>query len=102
VASARLLARGGDIGMVIKEYDDVDPAEAVASLVGEVDVEYVRVRIEYPLIGDSLTEIGFQTLLAEYGTFMVKALTPGMTASDAIHLLGIGSERFMISTMDTT
>jgi GNAT superfamily N-acetyltransferase len=81
---------------------EINPAEVVASIVREVDVEYVRVRIEYPLIGDSLTEMGFQTPLAEYGTFMVKALTPGMAASDAIHLLGIGSERFMMSSMDTT
>ena len=83
-------------------HPEIKPAEALASLVREVNVEYVRVRIEFPLIGDSLTEMGFQTPLAEYGTFMVKALLPGMSASDAIHLLGIGSERFMISSMDTT
>ncbi len=81
---------------------DIDPAVAVSALIKEHDVPYVRVRVEDPAVGKSLVQAGFPTPLAEYGSFMIKALHPDDDVNDASRLLGIGTSQFMISVFDTT
>jgi len=81
---------------------DVDPAVAISALTREHDVPYVRVRVEDPAAGQSLVGSGYPTPLPEYGSFMIKPLYAGDRVADATHLLGIGTDRFMISVFDTT
>lgn len=80
----------------------MNSAEAVASIIREVEVQFVRIRIEHLSIEESLVLAGYEPALPQYGSFMIKAVTLDVTVPDAVRLLGIGSERFMISTMDTT
>ena len=80
----------------------IEPAQAISALINEFDQPYVRVRYEDPHMAESLTQAGFPLSLAEYGSFMIKALYPEDTVDQAVHSLGIGTSRFMISPLDTT
>jgi hypothetical protein len=80
----------------------IDAAVAVSALIKEHDFSYVRVRVEDPSVVHGLVQAGFPTPLPEYGSFMIKALHTDDTVLDAARLLEIGTDRFMISVLDTT
>jgi len=83
-------------------YDAIDAAQAVAALVKETTASYVQVRVNRPSELVSWQQAGYQLARADWGTFMIKPLIPGVTLEDARRLFGIGTDRFMISWMDTT
>ena len=83
-------------------HDAINPAQVVASLVKETTALYVQVRVNRPSELASWQQAGYELAQADWGTFMIKPLIPGVTPEDARRLLGIGTDRFMISWMDTT
>ena len=81
---------------------DIHATEAIAAIVSELKVPYVQVSISRPSDIDSLRRAGWQVAHPDWGAFMVKPLLPNMTAQDARHLFGIGTDRFLISWLDTS
>lgn len=81
---------------------DINAADAIAAIVSELKVPYVQVSISRPSDIDSLRRAGWQVAHPDWGAFMVKPLLPDLSAEDARHLFGIGTDRFLISWLDTT
>jgi hypothetical protein len=81
---------------------DVNAAEAIAAIVSEMKAPYVQVSMSRPSDIDSLRRAGWQVAHPDWGAFMVKPLLPEVTAKDTCHLFGIGTDRFLISWLDTT
>ena len=82
--------------------DGIDTTEAVAAVVAHFQASYVKVKITRPVEVASLKRAGFQVAQPTWGAFMVKPLTPDVTVDDARKLFGIGTDRFLISWLDTT
>ena len=80
----------------------VDAAEAIAALASQVKTNYVKVKISCPGEITSLQQAGYQVAHPDWGAFMLKPLTPEATVEDARRLLGIGTDRFLISWLDMT
>lgn len=81
---------------------DIHTTEAVAAIAFELKAPFVQVTMSRPSDIDSLRRAGWQVAHPDWGAFMVKPLLPDMTAQDARHLFGIGTDRFLISWLDTT
>ena len=81
---------------------DVNVAETIAAVVSEIRAPYVQVSMSRPSDIDSLRGAGWQVAHPDWGAFMVRPLIPDVTAEDARHLFGIGTDRFLISWLDTT
>ena len=81
---------------------DINATEAIAAVVSEVKTPYVRVTMNRPSDIDSLRRVGWQVAHPDWGAFMVKPLVPEVTIEDARRLFGIGTDRFLISWLDTT
>ena len=81
---------------------DINATEAIASIICELQAPYVQVSISRPSDIESLRCAGWQVAHPDWGAFMVKPLLPDVTAEDARDLFGIGSDRFLISWLDTT
>jgi GNAT superfamily N-acetyltransferase len=81
---------------------DVDTAEAVAAVASQLKTQYVRVTASRPMEIASLRRAGYQVAHPDWGAFMVKSLSNEVSVKDARRLLGIGSDRFLISWLDTT
>lgn len=79
---------------------DADVTEAVAAVVNEIKVPYVKVKISRPVEIESLRRSGFHVAQPTWGAIMLKPLVPEMTIQDARHLFGIGTNRFLISWLD--
>jgi len=79
-----------------------DAAEAVAAITAELISSYVQVKITRPIEIASLRHAGYQVSQPTWGAFMVKPLVPDVTLEDARRLFGIGTDRFLISWLDTT
>jgi GNAT superfamily N-acetyltransferase len=90
----------GIIDLLLKPGVEVD--KAISAVISEFDAPFVRIRIEEPAVGRRLVQAGFPAPLAGYGSFMIKPLHDDDEVEDAVRLLGIGTERFMISVFDTT
>jgi GNAT superfamily N-acetyltransferase len=91
--------------LVIKNLllaEGVDAADATSALAEGASVEYLRVRMDQPLVAASLRHAGYPPELADWSTFMVKSLVSDVTVNDACRLLGIRTERFLISAVDIT
>ena len=80
----------------------VDAAQAVAALVQALQPAYVRVRIHRPSVAASLRRAGYPAERPDWSTFMVKPLAPDVTTDDARRLFAVGTERFLISSIDVT
>jgi hypothetical protein len=81
---------------------DVNAAEAIAAIVAEMKAPYVQVSMSRPSDIASLRCAGWHVAHPDWGAFMVKPLRSDMTAEDTRHLFGIGTDRFLISWLDTT
>jgi GNAT superfamily N-acetyltransferase len=81
---------------------DINATEAIAAITSELKAPYIQVGISRPSDIDMLRRAGWQVAHPDWGAFMVKALLSDMTAEDALHLFGIGTDRFLISWLDTT
>jgi GNAT superfamily N-acetyltransferase len=82
--------------------EPTDTSEAVMSIAREMNVHYVQVCINNPLVAESLRLAGFPPACLDWSTFMIKPLAQNVTIADARCLFGIGTERFLFSWMDTT
>ena len=80
----------------------VNPAEAVAAVASRVRTTYVQVKINRPVEIASLRRAGYQVAHPDWSAFMLKPLVPEVTVEDAHRLFGIGTDRFLISWLDTT
>lgn len=80
----------------------VNPVEAVAAVAARVRTAFVQVKVSRPVEIVSLRQAGYQVAYPDWSAFMVKPLIPEVTAEDARRLLGIGTDRFLISWLDTT
>ncbi len=83
-------------------YPHVDAAEAVSAVVSNLKTSYVQVTVSRPADIASLRRAGYQVAHPNWGAFMVKPLLPEVTIDDARRLFGIGTDRFLISWLDTT
>jgi len=81
---------------------DINVTEAIAAITSELKVSYVQVTTSRPSDIDSLRRAGWQVAHPDWSAFMVKPLLSDITTEDARHLFGIGTDRFLISWLDTT
>lgn len=81
---------------------DVDAAEAIAAVASGLKTTFVKVKISRPSEIASLRQAGYQVAHPDWSAFMLKPLVPEATPEDARRLLGIGTDRFLISWLDTT
>ncbi len=81
---------------------DVEAAEVVAAVVSELKAAYVQVTASRPTDLASLDRVGYRVAHPNWGAFMVKPLVPEVTVEDARRLFRIGTDRFLISWLDTT
>jgi GNAT superfamily N-acetyltransferase len=82
--------------------EGVQMVEAVAAVANGLKSKYVRVQVSRPVEIASLRQAGFQVAHPAWDAFMLKPLTPEMTHEYARRLFGIGTDRFLISWLDTT
>lgn len=82
--------------------DGVDATEAVAAVIAELKTPFVQVKTNRPNETTSLGRAGYQVAHPDRDAFMLKSLVPGVTVDDASRLFGIGTDRFLISWLDTT
>jgi GNAT superfamily N-acetyltransferase len=80
----------------------VDAAEAIAAVVSELKSAYVEVIVTRPSDMLSLRRAGYRVAHPNWGAFMIRPLVPEVTVEDARRLFGIGTDRFLISWLDTT
>jgi hypothetical protein len=80
----------------------VNPAEAVAAVASQVKTAYVQVKVSCQGEIASLRQAGYQVAYPDWSAFMVKPLVPELTVEDARRLVGIDTNRFLISWLDTT
>lgn len=81
---------------------DVDAVEAIAAIVAEIKSPYVQVTMSRPKDIASFRRAGWQVAHPTWGAFMIKPLFPELTVEDGRMLFGIGTDRFLISWLDTT
>ncbi|MCL4490112.1 MAG: GNAT family N-acetyltransferase [Chloroflexi bacterium] len=82
--------------------EGVDAAAAVSAIVQDLPVSYIQVRVDHASVAASLERAGYPTPRPSWSTFMVKPLVPDVTVQDARRLFGIGTDRFLISSIDVT
>ncbi len=81
---------------------DIDTLEAVAAVAANLNETYVKVILSRPLDIAGFQRAGWQVAHPTWDAFMVKPLVPEVTLEDARRLFGIGTDRFLISWLDTT
>ena len=92
---------------VLRVYDmflagGVSPVQAVAALAFSAQADYISLELFHPWILRSLGETGYHLSPAGWGVFMAKSLILGLPASDLGELLDIGSDRFIMWSVDIT
>ncbi len=79
-----------------------DMAKAVAAVAAQLPAAFVKVTITRPSEVASLRQAGLHVAQPNWEAFMIKPLAPGVTAAEARQRFGIGTDRFLISALDTT
>lgn len=100
-----VLARADSLMLTISNLVlrvNVDAAEAIAAIAGELRSTYVDVKISRPVEMASLRRAGFHIAHPNWNGFMIKSLDPEVDVAEAWPLFGIGSDRFLISWLDVT
>jgi hypothetical protein len=77
-------------------------AEAVAAVTAQFQAAFVKVGITRPAEVASLRRAGYQVAQPSWEAFMIKPLSPELSVEEARQLFGIGTDRFLISSLDTT
>jgi predicted acetyltransferase len=80
----------------------IDAAEAISAVAAQLKSAYVQVKASRPIEIASLQRRGYHLTHPTWDSFMVKPLVPEVTFADAQRLFGIGTDRFLISWLDTT
>lgn len=81
---------------------DIDASEVVAAVVSNLKSSYIKVTMSRPSDIASFQRVGWQIAHPTWDAFMVKPLLPELTVDDALRLFGVGTDRFLISWLDTT
>jgi GNAT superfamily N-acetyltransferase len=81
---------------------DMDGSEAVAAVVSNMKASYIQVTMSRPSHVANFQRAGWQVTWPTWNAFMVKPLVPELTVNDARRFFGIGTDRFLISWLDTT
>jgi hypothetical protein len=81
---------------------DIDAVEVAAAVTSKIKSAYVQVTMSRPSDILSFQRAGWQVSHPIWDAFMVKPLVPDVTIEDARRLFGIGTNRFLISWLDTT
>ena len=81
---------------------DIDAVEAVAAVASNMKASYVKVTMSRPSEIAAFRRARWQVAHPTWDSFMVKPLLPSLTVDDARRLFGIGTDRFLISWLDTT
>jgi len=79
----------------------VNPGEAAAVLASREKTAFVYVKASRPVEIASLMQAGYQIAHPDWSAFLVKPLAPDVTLQEARRIFGIGTDRFLISCMDT-
>jgi GNAT superfamily N-acetyltransferase len=82
--------------------DGISVSEAVAAVITRLKADYVTVTVTRPGDAGDLRRAGYRLALPDWSAFMVKPLVPDVSAEDARRIYGIGTDRFLISWLDTT
>ncbi|OGO31156.1 MAG: hypothetical protein A2Z16_07325 [Chloroflexi bacterium RBG_16_54_18] len=80
----------------------VEAWEAVAAIAKDRGVIYARARGDHPSVEAGLQSGGFPACLPGWASIMIKPLAPEFSLEQARRLLGVGTERFLISYIDVT
>jgi GNAT superfamily N-acetyltransferase len=81
---------------------EIDAAEAIAAVAAELKSAYVQVEASRPAEINSLERAGYRVARRTWSSFMIKSLVPDFSAEEACRLLGIGTDRFLISPLDVS
>jgi GNAT superfamily N-acetyltransferase len=81
---------------------NIDAAEAVGAVVSKIRTPYVQVTLSRPSEIVSLWRAGWHVVQPTWGAFMIKPLMPGLAIEEVRRSFGIGTDRFLISWLDTT
>jgi GNAT superfamily N-acetyltransferase len=82
--------------------EELDVAEAVAAVAARVKTAFVQVKISRPVDILNFRRKGFELAHPNWDAFMVKPLIPGTNPGDARRMFGMGTDKFLISWLDTT
>lgn len=80
----------------------IDAAEAIAGILANNKALYVEVTLSRAVDIVSLKRAGFQVAYPNWGAFMLKPLGSDVDLDQARRLFGFGTDRFLISWLDTT
>jgi GNAT superfamily N-acetyltransferase len=80
----------------------IDIVEAVAALTAVLKADYVQVKVSRPVEMANLQHAGYHVAHPNWSSFMIKPLVAEVTFEDAVRLFGLGTDRFLISWLDTT
>jgi len=83
-------------------FDGIDPLAAVAAVTHRTDAAYIQVTTDRLAHRDAFAQAGLLLATRTWGTFMVKPLVEELTVDDFRRLYGLGTDRFLISSMDIT
>jgi GNAT superfamily N-acetyltransferase len=81
---------------------NINAVEVVAAVASKLKTSYVQVMMSRPSDIASFQRAGWQVAHPTWAAFMVKPLLPELDADSARRLFGIGTDRFLISWLDTT
>jgi len=80
----------------------IDAVEAISAVAAQLKSAYVQVKASRPVELTSLQRAGYHLAHPTWDSFLVKPLVSEVTIEDAQRLFGIGTDRFLISWLDTT
>jgi GNAT superfamily N-acetyltransferase len=80
----------------------IDIVEAVAALTAVLKSDYVQVKASRPVEMANLQRAGYHVAHPNWSSFMIKPLVAEVTFEYAVRLFGLGTDRFLISWLDTT
>jgi GNAT superfamily N-acetyltransferase len=81
---------------------DIAVSEAVGAVVSNMKASCIQVTTSRPSHMADFQRAGWQVTWPTWNTFMLKPLLPELTVNDARRSFGIGTDRFLISWLDTT
>ncbi|MHA1940464.1 MAG: GNAT family N-acetyltransferase [Candidatus Hodarchaeales archaeon] len=81
---------------------EINVAEAISSLVTKLPANFVQIRSTRDTVTKSLMKNCDYVIPQDWGTFMIKPLTPKVEKADLKDLFGINTDRFLFSWLDST
>ena len=82
--------------------ENTDVVSVMGTLIHKLNAAYIQVHTRRQANVDALHQAGYRIAQPNWSTFMMKPLVSGVTIDDARRLFAIGTDRFLISPLDTT